>query len=289
MIKLSLCIATYNEEKFIHYPLDSAYDLVDEVIIVDGGSIDKTVEIAKSYGDKVKVFIEDNPQMFHINKQKAIERARGEWVLQLDADEALSDELKTEIENIVTFSVGVGSSDPLINNKTVYIKGAETAPLHKSFIAYYIPRKNFFLSRFLTKGGVYPDYTIRLYRNGVVRFPCKNVHENVEIIPNSESRIHNSKFKIGYFHNPILHYADPDFLRYLKRWHRYNALDVKLLIQDKKRPAFFDYCILKPVSTFFSMFVRHKGFMDGLPGLIFAFFSSIRYVDVYFKWVKAKT
>ena len=96
-MRLSLCIATYNEEKNIHYSLDSAYDLVDEVIIVAGGSTDKTVEIAKSYGRKVKLFKEDNPQMFHINKQKAIERARGEWILQLDADEALSEELREEI------------------------------------------------------------------------------------------------------------------------------------------------------------------------------------------------
>src|SRR3990172_8667743 len=87
IMKLSLCIATYNEEANIHYPLDSAYDFVDEVIIVDGGSADKTVEKAKSYGKKVKVFIEPNPPMFHLNKQKAIERAKGEWILQLNANE----------------------------------------------------------------------------------------------------------------------------------------------------------------------------------------------------------
>jgi len=101
-MKLSLCIATFNEEENIHYPLDSAYDLVDEVVIVDGGSTDKTIEKTRSYGKKVRVFIEKNPAMFHINKQKAIERAKGEWILQLDADEALSKELKKEISLIVT-------------------------------------------------------------------------------------------------------------------------------------------------------------------------------------------
>lgn len=70
-MKLSLCIATYNEEAFIRYPLDSALELADEVIIVDGGSTDKTVEIAKSYGPKVKVISTDNPPIFHINKQKS--------------------------------------------------------------------------------------------------------------------------------------------------------------------------------------------------------------------------
>ena len=104
-MKLSLCIATYNEEKFIHYPLDSAIDLVDEVVIVDGGSTDKTIEIAKKYGEKVRVFVENNPPMFHINKQRAIERAQGEWILQLDADEELSEELKTEIASLLNGSI----------------------------------------------------------------------------------------------------------------------------------------------------------------------------------------
>ena len=101
-MKLSLCIATHNEEKNIHYPLDSAYDLVDEVVIVDGESTDKTVKIAKSYGEKVKIITSNNPKMFHKNKQKAIEEARGDWILQLDADEELSPELKDEIKYIIS-------------------------------------------------------------------------------------------------------------------------------------------------------------------------------------------
>ncbi len=100
-MKLSVCLATHNEEEFIHYPLDSIYDIADEIIIVDGRSEDKTVEIAKKYGDKVHIYGEDNPLMFHINKQKAIEKAKGEWILQLDADEAVSPELKKEIMNLI--------------------------------------------------------------------------------------------------------------------------------------------------------------------------------------------
>ena len=100
-MKLSLCIAVFNEEKNLHYPLDSALDLVDEVVIVDGGSTDRTIEVAKSYGKKVRVINSDNPVMFHNNKQKAIEAARGEWILQLDADEELSEDLKKEISNLL--------------------------------------------------------------------------------------------------------------------------------------------------------------------------------------------
>jgi len=249
-MKLSLCIATFNEEKNIHYPMDSALDLVDEVIIVDGGSTDKTIEIAKSYGKKVKVIGSENPTMFHKNKQKAIEAAMGEWILQLDADEELTKELKEEIKNIV------GNDPRVVPNN-----------------GFWIPRKNWFLTRFLEKGGQYPDYTIRLYRNGYARFPCKDVHENVEI-----------KGNVDYLKNPILHYADPDFSRYLMRWDRYTTLDVENPKSKIQNPKFFNYFIFKPFSTFFLMYFRHKGFVDGFPGFVFALFSSIRFWVIYIKW-----
>ncbi|OGK23490.1 hypothetical protein A2954_04630 [Candidatus Roizmanbacteria bacterium RIFCSPLOWO2_01_FULL_37_12] len=267
-MKLSLCIATFNEESNIHYPMDSAYDFVDEVIIVDGGSADKTVEIARAYGKKVKIINSDNPAMFHINKQKAIEAATGEWILQLDADEALSPELKQEFRySILDISKKNPESQNLISN----------------IVAYYLPRKNFFLTRFLAKGGQYPDYTIRLYRNGHVKFPLKSVHENVEIIPNNKYPISN----IGFLNNPILHYADPDFSRYLVRWDRYTSLEADQLFNKKKLTisnfTVFDFFFLKPVYTFFSMYFRHLGFLDGFPGFVFALFSSLRFWVIYIK------
>lgn len=262
-MKLSLCIATFNEESNIHYPLDSAYDFVDEVIVVDGGSTDKTVEKAKSYGSKVKIFIESNPPMFHINKQKAIERAKGEWILQLDADEALSDELKEEI-------------DSLLHDFTIEKNNNEVMEQWKND-AFYIPRKNWFLTRFLMKGGQYPDYTIRLYKNGSAVFPRRNVHENVEV-----------KGEIGYLKNPILHYADPTFERYLTRWNRYTTLDASLLAEKGEKIGFISYFFIKPKLTFLSMYFRHKGFMDGFPGFVFALFSSIRFWAVYIKFYSYK-
>jgi glycosyltransferase involved in cell wall biosynthesis len=256
-MKLSLCIAVFNEENNIHYPMDSALDLVDEVIIVDGGSTDKTSEIARSYGKKVKIITSSNPKMFHINKQKAIEVATGDWVLQLDADEELSPELKQEIRAVILSS---------------------TKDLAKrNIVAYWLPRKNWFLNRFLMKGGQYPDYTIRLYKNGVAKFPRRDVHENVEI-----------NGIIGYLKNPLLHYADPDFSRYLMRWNRYTTLEVERMPKDTKL-NFFNYFIWKPKITFLMMYFRHKGFMDGFPGFVFALFSSLRFMVIYVKWwVKIK-
>ncbi len=246
-MKLSLCLAVFNEEKNLHYPLDSAIDLVDEVVIVDGGSTDKTIEIAKSYGKKVRIISTDNPPMFHKNKQRVIEAAKGEWILQLDADEELTPELRQEIKDIIR-------------------SGSST-------VAYNLPRKNWFLTGFLMKGGQYPDHTIRLYKNGVAKFPCRDVHENVEI-----------DGEIGFLKNPLLHYADPDFSRYLMRWDRYTTAEVERMPKDTKL-NFFNYIIWKPKVTFFMMYFRHKGFMDGFPGFVFALFSSIRFWVIYIKWV----
>ena len=247
-MKLSLCIAVFNEEKNLHHALDSAYDMVDEVVIVDGGSEDKTVEIAKSYGSKIKVIVTDNPPMFHINKQKSIDAANGDWILQLDADEALSDELKKEIMQVIDNS----DND-----------------------AYWVPRKNYFLNRFLTKGGQYPDYTIRLYKRGKMKFPCTNVHENVELI--------DKNGKVGHLKSDLLHYADPDFSRYLIRWNRYTTLDAELIIKNNKDLCLPCYFIWKPISTFFLMYFRHLGFVDGFAGFVFALFSSLRFWVIYIK------
>ncbi|MCL4374474.1 glycosyltransferase family 2 protein [Patescibacteria group bacterium] len=263
-MKLSLCLAVFNEENNLHYALDSAYGLVDEVVVVDGGSTDRTRELALAYGSKVRIIKTDNPPMFHINKQKAISAAKGDWILQLDADEAVSKELKQEIKSIV--HVGDGSSVP-------HHAGGETPP--PQYMAYKIPRKNFFLNRFLMKGGQYPDYTIRLYRNGVAHFPCKDVHENVAV-----------KGAVGHLKHPLLHYSDPTFGRYWQRWQRYTSLEAKQLKEGQASPGVIDYLLVKPAVTFFSMYCRHKGFMDGPAGLIFAFFSSIRFWAIYVRYLQ---
>ncbi len=321
-MKLSLCIATFNEEKNLHSVLDSAYDLADEVVIVDGGSTDQTIQIAKSYGKKVKIIQTDNPPMFHINKQKAIDAAKGKWILQLDADEALSEELKEELKSVIISQSQLKSVN---NKKNADFNRFQPISTDSTTVAYQIPRKNWFLSRFLMKGGQYPDYTIRLYKNGVARFPCKDVHENVEII-NQKSKVksqnYNSKVKseenvipapafagvnsgglqsplgeiqalnqvkndnnkIGYLKSPILHFSDPTFKRYWSRWQRYTTLEAKKLIINNEKLIVGEYLLIKPIATFFLMYFRHKGFMDGVAGFVFAFFSSIRFWGIYIKW-----
>ena len=256
--KLSVALATYNEEENIGTCLRAVKDWVDEIIVADGSSTDKTVEIAKRYG--AKVFITTNKPMFHINKQMAIDRAKGEWVLQLDADEIVSAELKREI------------MQKLQNSKTPKLQT----------VAYYIPRKNYFLGRWLKKGGQYPDYVIRFFKKGKAYLPCKSVHEQMEV-----------KGKVGYLKGHLLHYSVPTFSRYLTNANRYTSLTAKEMAQQKISINLLStiyYLLFKPLWTFLSIYIRHKGFEDGFPGFVFALFSGLHYSLAYMKyWEKVKT
>ncbi len=248
-VSLTLTIPTFNEEKNIRIPLDCAYDLVDEVLIVDGGSTDKTVKIAKSYGSKVRILAVDNPANFLVNKQRAIDHAKGDWILQLDADERLSHELK---EEIIQWKLNFIPSSPIVG--------------------YWIPRKNWFLGRYLMKGGVYPDAVLRLYRREMAHFALVHVHEHVMV--NGETK---------WTTHAIEHLADPTFARYIERWHRYNTFDAQQLVEKGEKPCLPCYLVGKPILTFLSIYLRHKGFMDGWQGFLWAFFSSIRYWEIYWK------
>lgn len=245
--KLSVVLATYNEQDNLKACLDSVRQLADEIIIVDGSSTDKTRQIAANLG--ARVYKTTNKPMFHINKQMAVNKANYSWILQLDADEHVSKLLKTEII------------------KTINNKNAKNG--------YYLPRKNWFLTRFLTKGGQYPDYVIRLFKKSKGHFPCQSVHEQIAI-----------KGSIGHLENPLLHYSDPNFSRYMTRFNRYTDLDAKLLHDKGQKPNLglaINYLTIKPTIWFLSTYFRHKGFVDRLPGFIFSLMSSLRFPVTYFK------
>jgi len=300
-MKLSLCLAVRNEEKNIHYALDSTVKWVDEVVIVDGGSTDKTLDILRSYGEKVKIIQTDNPPMFHINKQKAIEAAQGEWILQLDADEEITPELREEVLQLVNSEQGTVNSEEFIQNSKTQIpeKNSSQSTVHSTHqFAYQIPRKNFFMGRALMKGGVYPDYTIRLYRNNTVYFPCKDVHENV--VPKPELKIQSDWF--GTIANPMNHYSDPTFSRYLARWQRYTKAEAERVLEEAKKiygndknklrlwKAIFlakSFLFLPPY-WFAKTYIRHKGFQDGWQGLVFHTMSAIRWWGIGWKVLNTK-
>jgi hypothetical protein len=143
---------------------------------------------------------------------------------------------------------------------------------------YWIPRKNWFLGRFLMKGGQYPDYTLRLYRRGKGRLPQKDVHEQAVV-----------DGKTGYLEFPLEHISDPEFKRYLLRFGRYTDLMATQLREKQvgKNPiAFIKYMISMPLWWFLLTYFRHKGFMDGWQGFVFSFFSALRFPVSYSKLIR---
>ena len=247
---LSVVLATYNEEANLAGCLDSIKDLADEVVIVDGTSSDKTVEIAKKYNAIVKVTT--NKQNFHINKQMAIDMATKDWILQLDGDEHVSKEQAEEIGKI-------------LENDKGEING------------YWMPRKNWFLGRFLMKGGQYPDYTLRFYRKGKGRLPQKDVHEQAVV-----------DGKVEYLKSALLHYPYKDFSHYLNKWTRYNCFFANQIKEEMANKNIFSkilyailYLVIKPTHWLLTTFIRHKGFVDGWQGFVFSLFSALRFPVSY--------
>lgn len=249
-MKLSVALAVYNEEKMIKDCLASVFGWADEIVVVDGGSTDKTIEIAKSFGSKV--IQTTNPPIFHINKQKALAACRNEWILQLDADERITPQLKKEIEQVVS--------------------------QESSIDGYFIPRKNYFWGHWMRKGGQYPDAVIRLVRKDKASFPQKSVHEQIHIDGN-----------VGYLQHPMDHISyrtKEDYWRKSDRYTTLTAQELKDAHVVKNIWSFLQYSVVKPVQTFFSLFVRHKGFMDGWYGFLFAYWSSLHYKTAYRKYVQ---
>lgn len=247
-ILLSVAIATHNEEDNIVDCLESCAKIADEIIIVDGNSSDKTCELAEKLG--ATVIKTENRKMFHINKNMAINKARGKWVLLLDADERVSSELATEIMSLL-----------------------KTSPQQNGF---WINRRNWFLGGFLTKGGAYPDPVIRLFKNGKGKLPEVSVHEQVKVVGT-----------VGYLKNDIVHLADPNFSRYLQRANRYTDLTANKLKTNRVKKNITStiiYMIIKPALTFIDIYIRHAGFKDGFRGFVWALFSASHHFYAYSKY-----
>ncbi len=249
-ITLSVAIATFNEGKNIDACLASIRGFADEIIVVDGGSSDATCEIAEKY--HATIIHTDNPPIFHINKQKALDACQGKWILQLDADEVVTKELKEEIQ--------------------------EKMRKEEKYNGYYIPRRNYFWGHFMKKGGQYTDYVIRLVKRGYAKFPCNSVHEQIEV-----------DGTVGYLKEPMLHYSYKTKEDYWKKADSYTTLtagEMKTTGVPNNLKTWILYMKIKPIQTFLSLFIRHKGFMDGWYGFLFSFWSALHFPIAYKKYRK---
>jgi glycosyltransferase involved in cell wall biosynthesis len=249
--KISVVYAVHNEEATIKRSLASVQDFADEIIIVDGQSTDRTVTLAKKFN--AKVISTTNKTNFHLNKQMAINAASGDLILQLDADEVVDDELRNFI-----------------------VQTAGKAP--GKIAAWQLKRQNLFFKTWLKKGGQYPDKVIRLFWRGKAYLPAKDVHEQMVV-----------EGKLATAPGHLRHYANPDLASYLRKFNTYTSFKAEQL-QAAGLPQtwgnYFKYSYLKPKLTFWQLFLRHRGYVDGWAGFAFAYFSGLHHRVAYLKYLE---
>ncbi|QQS38639.1 glycosyltransferase family 2 protein [Candidatus Woesebacteria bacterium] len=285
-MKLSVVLAVQNEQNNIKSCLLSVKSIADEIIVVDDGSIDKTIAIARECGAKVYEF--KHTTNFHQTKQFAIEKAKGDWILQLDADERVSKELAIEIQNILN-----NNDDKIRSRKIIDLKKWKLFQRHEKIIrqrdgslgketgeicAFFIPRINYFVGKPLKHAGVYPDAVIRLIKQGKARLPAKSVHELMEV-----------DGEIAWLFNDLEHHESPTLDRYLYRADRYTSITAgqmeKVGIKKNKR-KFMYFSFIKPTYLFVMLFIRHKGYKDGIRGFLWSAYSAMHFPLAYWKyWV----
>lgn len=288
-LKLSVVIATHNEAENLQLSLPPLVGFADEILIADGESTDNTVKVAKSFGATVVPMT--NKKMFHFNKQAVGEKAKGEWILYLDADEIVTPELKDEILQVISGvhpSTTVSNFDYLpesvrksylahyhnleLRNQKEY---KTTAPI----TAYFIARKNWFLGSYLMHAGVFPDGVIRLVKNGTAVWPCKDVHETMDVTGG-----------VSWLIEPMIHQADPTFSRYLLRANRYTSLTADQLKANQvpvSLPSFIHYVVWQPLKIFVLLFFRHKGYLDGFSGFVWSLLSGLHWPIAFLKYVES--
>ncbi len=277
---LSVVIAVHNEEQNLPTFLAAIKPIADEVVVIDGQSSDATAKLAREFG--AKVFTVRNLKNFHINKEIGIQKATYEWILLMDADEIVTQELGKEIRDVVDgtrkeldlsrFHLFVRHMNNIAHRDGVTY--SQTPPIN----GYFIARKNYFLGSYLMHSGVYPDGVIRLFRNGYGSQPAKTVHEQVSI-----------NGGVSWLKEPMIHMSDPIFARYVWRANRYTSLTAQELVKQKVGTSLgtiITYMFIKPVVVTFLIFLRYKGFMDGLPGFVWALMSGLHYPMAYMKYVE---
>lgn len=252
-MKLSVAIIACNEEANLARTLASV-QWADEVVVVDSGSTDRTVEVARAHG--AKVFVEAW-KGFSAQKNFALAKCTGDWVLSLDADEEVSPGLHMLIASLIA-----------------------NQPDHD---AYFLPRRNLFLGRWIRHGGFYPDAKLRLFRRGAAEFEDRPVHETLRF-HGKAGTIVGPRWSAG---NDLIHHAYPTLESYIEHMNRYSTLGAQLALEKGKTSrsmfAFAWNVLLNPLATFVYNYLFRLGFLDGREGLLLHLYHS-----VYVSWKYAK-
>ena len=238
---LSVLIITHNEEANLARTLESVKPLVadskGEIIVVDSGSTDRTVEIAKSFG--AKVFVEEW-KGYAAQKNSAIDKATNNWVLSLDADEEVSSRLAEDITALLKTS-----SKPS---------------------GFFIPRRNMFLGRWIRHGGFWPDPKLRLFDKSSGRFEDRAVHETVKF-----------RALTGEMVSPLIHHSYPTLTDYITHMNRYSSLGAEMVVAKANGKVRFSAIniVLRPLATFTYNYFFRLGFLDGREGLLLHLYHAV--------------
>ena len=267
---LSVVIITFNEEANIGRLLVSVQPLVadgkGEIIIVDSGSSDRTVAIARSYG--AKVFVE-GWRGYAAQKNSAIDKATGDWILSLDADEEVDTELLHEL---------LGDRKPVSDSATAGYQwcltlGGRGAGRQGAGDGFFIPRKNYFMGRWIKHGGFWPDPKLRLFRRQGGKFEDRAVHEDAHI----EGR---TKVIPG---GALIHHSYPTLSDYIEHMNRYSSLGAQMAVAKGRVGFRVLDIVVRPWLTFFYNYFLRLGFLDGREGLLLHLYHA-----VYVSWKYAK-
>jgi glycosyltransferase involved in cell wall biosynthesis len=241
MKKLSVVVITRNEEQNIRRCLASV-SWADEIVVIDSGSDDRTVEMARELGARVFAF---DWRGFGPAKREGVDKATGEWILSLDADEVVSAELAAEIKKVL-------SED-------------------NDYSGYYMPRKANFLGRWIYHCGWYPDPVLRLFDKSRGNFNDVIVHEKVLV-----------EGRVGRMKGEILHYSYPTLDSYFLKFNRYTTMGARAAFQAGKKAGWFDL-LVKPPASFFKHYIVKQGFRDGWEGFLISILSSVSVLVKYAK------
>ncbi len=238
---ISVVISAYNEEKNIIGCLESA-KWADEIVVIDNSSLDKTAELAQKQG--AIVYKRDNNLMLNINKNFGFTKASHEWILNLDADERVSEELKSEIIQAISKK--------------------------ESIVGYWIPRKNIIFGKWIQSKMWWPDFQLRLFKKEFGKFPEKHVHEYIQV-----------NGKTQYIKSPFVHNNYTSVSQFIYKMDSiYTENEADLFIQSGKKISWID-SIRFPINDFLKTFFAQKGYRDGLHGLVLSFLQAF-YAEVVF-------
>jgi glycosyltransferase involved in cell wall biosynthesis len=252
-------------------------DRQGEIIVVDSGSTDRTREIAKAFG--ASVFVEPW-KGYAGQKHSAIEKAAGDWILSLDADEELDGPLQEAIGKTLASLQRMDAlrqqATPhpfMVQDAQAEVKDCLGVRGDGDFAGFWIARKNEFLGVWIKHGGFGPDPKLRLFRRGSGRFEERPVHETVKVTGRT-ARLQ---------HGAILHHCYPTLSDYIDHMNRYSSLGAEMIAAGRSRRFSVINTVFRPWLTFAYNYFLRLGFLDGREGLLLHLYHA-----AYVSWKYAK-